>query len=302
MEWVETTAKTVDEAKELALDQLGVDAEDAEFEVLEEPRPGLFGRTRGEARVRARVRPTRPRPKVERRDRRRKNGEKAEKADKADKVDKVDNGTATDAAVRASGEPSPEPTRAKPQKAAKTGTSRAKTPAAPAAEKTETPVNDENNAPTVEDVTAEAEKFLHGLLDALGLEGKTAVHHDGEDIEVTLDGDNLGVLIGPRGTTLLAVQDLVRVASQRRIGDHHTRLRLDISGYREKRRAALARFAVEQADAVASSGEERILEPMPSADRKVIHDTLSGRTDVATRSEGEEPRRRIVIAPAASAD
>ena len=72
MEWVETTAKTVDEAKELALDQLGVDEADAEFEVLEEPRPGLFGRTRGEARVRARVRPTRPRPKMERRDRRRK--------------------------------------------------------------------------------------------------------------------------------------------------------------------------------------------------------------------------------------
>lgn len=296
MEWVETTAKTVEEAKELALDQLGVDAEDAEFEVLEEPRPGLFGRTRGEARVRARVRPTRPRPKVERRDRRKKNG---------DKTDKTDNVSSSESAVQTSSEQTPEPARAKPQRAAKASTPRAKTPAAPAtpaAEKTETPVNDENNAPTVEDVTAEAEKFLHGLLDALGLEGKTAVHRDGEDIEVTLDGDNLGVLIGPRGTTLLAVQDLVRVASQRRIGDHHTRLRLDISGYREKRRVALARFALEQADAVAASGEELILEPMPSADRKVIHDALSGRADVATRSEGEEPRRRIVIAPAASAD
>ena len=65
MEWVETTAKTIEEAKELALDQLGVAVDDAEFEVLEEPRPGLFGRTRGEARVRARVRPTKPRPKVD---------------------------------------------------------------------------------------------------------------------------------------------------------------------------------------------------------------------------------------------
>ena len=69
VEWVETTGKTVEEAKDAALDQLGVDEQDAEFEVVEEPRAGLFGRTRGEARVRARVRPTQPRPKVERRDR-----------------------------------------------------------------------------------------------------------------------------------------------------------------------------------------------------------------------------------------
>src|SRR6187431_531780 len=67
MEWVETTGKTVDEAKELALDQLGVVADDAEFEVLAEPKQGLFGRVRGEARVRARVRPTPVRPKQERR-------------------------------------------------------------------------------------------------------------------------------------------------------------------------------------------------------------------------------------------
>ena len=74
MEWVETTGRTVEEAKDAALDQLGADEQEAEFEVLEEPKSGLFGRLRQEARVRARVRPTRPRPKVERRDRRRKSG------------------------------------------------------------------------------------------------------------------------------------------------------------------------------------------------------------------------------------
>ncbi|CAB4705900.1 MAG: KH domain-containing protein [Actinobacteria bacterium] len=283
MEWVETTAKTIEEAKELALDQLGVAVDDAEFEVLEEPRPGLFGRTRGEARVRARVRPTKPRPKVERRDRRRKG------ADKPDQTD--DAAVAADVDTEAVEAPAPTP---KPRAA--------KTAARKPAKKTEEPVNDANNTPTVEAVAAEAEKFIHGLLGALGLEGTTAVRHDGEDIEVDVDGENLGVLIGPRGTTLLAVQDLVRVAAQRRIGDHTTRLRLDISGYREKRQAALARFAMEQADEVASTGEERGLEPMPSADRKVIHDALSIRTDVETRSEGEDPRRRVVIAPASSAN
>ena len=66
MEWVETTGDTLEEAKNAALDQLGVAEDEADFEIIEEPRPGLFGRTRGEARVRARVRPTTPRGKSER--------------------------------------------------------------------------------------------------------------------------------------------------------------------------------------------------------------------------------------------
>ena len=69
MEWVEITGRTVEEAKEAALDQLGVDTEDAEFEIVEEPKQGLFGRVRGQARGRARIRPTQPRPKAERRER-----------------------------------------------------------------------------------------------------------------------------------------------------------------------------------------------------------------------------------------
>ncbi len=67
MEWVETTGKTIEAAREAALDQLGVAADEAEFDVIEEPRPGLFGRVRGEARLRARVRPAQVRPKQERR-------------------------------------------------------------------------------------------------------------------------------------------------------------------------------------------------------------------------------------------
>src|SRR4028119_698690 len=77
MEWVETTGRTLEEAKEAALDQLGIADEDAEFDVVEEPRSGLFGRVRQEARVRARVRPSTPRPKNERRDRRRKGADGA---------------------------------------------------------------------------------------------------------------------------------------------------------------------------------------------------------------------------------
>src|SRR5207248_9092633 len=81
MEWVETTGKTVEDAKEAALDQLGVHEDDAEIEVVEEPRAGLFGRMRGEARVRARIMPTRPRPKAERGTRRRRRPEGARRSE-----------------------------------------------------------------------------------------------------------------------------------------------------------------------------------------------------------------------------
>ncbi|MEY2966526.1 MAG: hypothetical protein RLY50_576, partial [Actinomycetota bacterium] len=80
MEWVETTGKTLEEAKGIALDQLGVAEEEAEFEILDEPRPGLFGLTRGEARVRARVLPRSPRAKTDRRDRRSRGGADAQTA------------------------------------------------------------------------------------------------------------------------------------------------------------------------------------------------------------------------------
>jgi spoIIIJ-associated protein len=101
---------------------------------------------------------------------------------------------------------------------------------------------------------------------------------------------------------LLAIQDLARVAAQRRLGDHDTRLRVDVAGYREKRRTALERFAREVAELVKSSGVARSLEPMPSSDRKVVHDTLTTIDGVVSRSEGEDPYRRIIVSPVAGDD
>jgi spoIIIJ-associated protein len=99
---------------------------------------------------------------------------------------------------------------------------------------------------------------------------------------------------------LQAVQDITRVVSQRRTGDQQTRLRIDIGGYRAKRRDALGRFVTQVADEVVSTGTPRILEAMTSADRKIVHDALNGRTDITTHSEGDEPNRRVVISPAAA--
>jgi spoIIIJ-associated protein len=81
------------------------------------------------------------------------------------------------------------------------------------------------------------------------------------------------------------------------MGDHDTRLRIDIGGYRAKRREALSRFVTQVADEVVASGTARALEPMPSPDRKIVHDALTGRTDITTHSEGDDPNRRVVIVP-----
>jgi spoIIIJ-associated protein len=278
MEWVETTARSVDEAKELALDQLGVAEDDAEFEVLDEPKAGLFGRIRGEARVRARVRPTQARQKVDRRDRKRK------------KDDVAAEGSTTDV-VPADTADAPSELKA----------SRARAPRAPKvsagaadvdSETTETPARPESRS-----VGDEARRFVEELVHAFGLTGTAELVEDGDDLEVQVHGTELGLLVGPKGSTLQAVQDLARVASQRRLGDHDTRLRVDIGGYRVRRREALGRFATQVAGEVTSSGTARALEPMSSSDRKIIHDTLSEMAGVSTRSEGDDPNRRVVIDP-----
>jgi spoIIIJ-associated protein len=312
MEWVTTTGKTVDEAKERALDQLGVHMEDAEFEVLEEPKAGLFGRLKGEARVRARVRPAQVRQKLDRRDRKR--GDKSEKSEKSgDRPAKGERGEkAQDAAGDARPPREPRPPRQKqPKPVAAEGAAPAE-PRAPRAPRPprapKPPADDQQSNTTQQDskeqlmdahqVGEEATRFMTGLIEAFGYTGTVELVEDGDDLELRVHGEELGLLVGPRGTTLQAVQDLARVASQRRLGDHDTRLRVDVGGYRERRRAALGQFAQQMAAEVKTSGVARVLEPMSSADRKVIHDTLADLEGIATRSEGDDPYRRVIIAPA----
>lgn len=331
MEWVETTGKTVEEAKDLALDQLGVAEDDAEFEVVEEPRAGLFGRVRGSARVRARVRPTQPRPKLDRRDRRRRvDGSKSRPASPAvgeparpsasgararpprvarpadddagvaAHVAVVPDAVVTDGSVIATASDSPD---------ASTGDVPRRSGGSDRGRRTREPSGSagasrreegEQMSEQVEAVRVgeEAVRFIDGLLAAFGLEGTTELVTNDDELEVRVAGDNLGLLVGPRGTTLQAVQDLTRVAAQRRLGDRETRLRVDVGGYRERRRVALSKFAHQVAADVATTGEARALEPMSSADRKVIHDVLTDVSAVVTHSEGDDPNRRVIIAPA----
>lgn len=149
----------------------------------------------------------------------------------------------------------------------------------------------------VDEVRAAAVEFVEGLTEAFGFESTVEASVDGTEIEVRVAGESLGLLIGPGGRTLLGIQDLARVAAQRRLGDHETRLRIDVAGYREKRRVALERFAATVAEQVRDSGVARALDAMPSADRKVLHDALAAIDGVTSESDGEEPNRRVVVTP-----
>ena len=298
MEWVETTAKTLDAAREAALDQLGVAADEAEFDVIEEPRPGLFGRVRGEARLRARVRPAQVRPKQERRrSKRSASGSTAavtESTGPATSADEETPATTSSSSSSSSRRRSTTATSAKSKKTATTTTKPATT------NQESTMSNDERPESTVtpDEVGAAAVAFMEGLTAAFGAEGDVDVAIDGIELEVTVSGSELGLLVGPGGRTLNAVQDLARVAAQRRLGDHETRLRVDVAGYRERREAALTAFARDVAEQVRTSGTARSLEPMTSADRKVVHDALNEEDGVSSRSVGDDPDRRIIVEPA----
>lgn len=143
--------------------------------------------------------------------------------------------------------------------------------------------------------------FIEGLLDALGIDGsvnRTQVDDETIELDVVSESSDLGLLIGPKGQTLSSVHELARAVLQRRApGRHDGRVRIDIGGYRHRRREALARFVQDQATAVVESGVSRALEPMNAVDRKVVHDTVNEMEGVSTISEGLDPDRRVVIVP-----
>jgi len=283
VEWVEITSRTIEEAKEAALDQLGVDTDDAEFEILEEPKQGLFGRVRGQARVRARIRPTQPRPKVERRDRKRRGGSST----KADSPAPAAEAEAPEAVADSEGPPSSVGASAPRRSGGGSSSSN----------KGARPVSDTDV--DLEAHTAIVTDFLSGLIDAFGFEGQVESEIlDEETAEVRVEGSDLGLLVGPKGNTLSAVQELSRTVVHRRVpGTAAGRVRLDVAGYRQRRREALERFTRTVADEVKESGIQKALEPMAPADRKVVHDTVNEIDGVRTVSEGEEPRRRVVVVP-----
>lgn len=141
--------------------------------------------------------------------------------------------------------------------------------------------------------------FLDGLGQAMGLDVTTSSEMDGDVLLATMDGSEVGLLIGPRLGTLDSIQEITRSVLQRHAdGQEYAKVVVDVAGVRETRRTALATFVEDAARRVIDEGTEIAFEPMSSADRKVVHDTVAVLDGVASTSVGEDPRRHVVVGPA----
>jgi spoIIIJ-associated protein len=332
VDWIEVTARTVDDAKELALDRLGVVEDELEVEIVDEPRRGILGMGRGDARIRARVKPISREKPSDRKRRRRPNersgsggrgqggggGQGGGRGGSRGRSGERPRDTSTKAVADESQEAN-QPREANPSSARAPGSGGARRRrggrgrgtgggaarvapsssderAAEADDKVEAEVDVETVPVT--DQADHAARFTDELVRTMGFSASVRTEIDEDDVTVHIEGDGLGALVGPRGATIQALEEVVRAVVQHHAGGHSAWIHVDVAGYRERRRQALAEFARQVAAEVKETGEERAMEPMGAADRKVVHDTISDIAGVDTTSEGEDPRRRVVVLPA----
>ncbi len=138
--------------------------------------------------------------------------------------------------------------------------------------------------------------FIEELLESFDLEGEIAAEFNDTVLYVDINGDDLGSLIGRRGSTLAALAEITKTVVQRRTAAR-VRLHLDVQGYRARRREALEKYAMKLSNDVSRTGVEKALEPMPASERKIVHDAVARVDGVRSYSEGNEPKRNVVIGP-----
>ena len=263
-EFIDVTGKTEDEAISRALEQLGLDRDDVSVEVLERAKTGFLGIGSCPAKVR-----------VSYGDEESAAAEAKPEEKKAESVKK--------AAIKPAAEKRPAPEK-KPERPAKTPET--VKPAAPAVSLGEE-VNDEK---------AQAIRaFITGLLAQMDSQAVVKVYQPEKGrYKVILEGENLGGLIGRRGETLDAIQQLTSYSVNRTGG--RVRVQLDAEGYRDKREQSLQHLANKVAGKVVKYRRSVTLEPMNAYERHVIHTALQDVAGVTTYSTGVDPNRRVIVA------
>jgi spoIIIJ-associated protein len=142
-----------------------------------------------------------------------------------------------------------------------------------------------------------ARDFVSEVVAAMGMEADVELDQTEDGTwRVDVTGNEAGDLIGRYGDTINALQYLTTLVALRRSGEH-ARLLLDADGYRDRRQAALTELARSLAADVKASGQEAELDPLSAFERRIIHNSLLDHPDVITYSEGDEPDRRVIIAP-----
>jgi spoIIIJ-associated protein len=161
---------------------------------------------------------------------------------------------------------------------------------------------EEGDADELPEEPAERVRAMLGrVTQSLGLRASVDVVEDDEEIAATVNGEDLGLLIGKHGTTIDALQHLATRIAFRGDADRKTVV-IDAAGYRERREAALQRAADQAVEDAISYGRPVELEPMSAAERRIVHTYLRDHAEIQTHSEGDEPDRRLVVSPVRARD
>jgi spoIIIJ-associated protein len=149
-----------------------------------------------------------------------------------------------------------------------------------------------------EDPAMNVQELLERIADAAGVDANVEIHEDGDSLVAEFEGDSddLGLLIGHHGQTIDAIQHLAYRFAMKGTGERRPVV-VDAAGYRERRAVALRAAADQAAETAVNHRRAVPLEAMSALERKVIHEHLKMRRDVETYSEGQEPSRRLVVAP-----
>ncbi len=262
---VETTGPTVKEAVGRALLQLGVEADAVDVEVVAEPRKGLFGGVKPAV---VRVREKRSPAAME----------EPALTDPAP----APPATGTSQTI---GNDDPDP-HEEPEVT--------ETDTAAAAANSDQELSPEERLNQLDEEADLAADFVEGLLDRLDLPGDIEIEITEEQALLNLEDVGSGLLIGRRGATLDALQELVRCAVQRQT-ERRSRVRIDVEGYRARHVEKLRDRCREAIAQVRETGEPVRLDPMDAYERKLMHDLVAKTGGVTSSSEGAEPKRRVVI-------
>ena len=277
IKFIDMTGKTEDEAIRRALEQLGLERDDVSVEILERAKSGFLGIGGSPATVRVSYDDGQPEPKPE--------PVKPEPKSAAPKAEKkpVYCAEVLQKEVRA---------REKQEREAKRGERRAE-PKAEKAPREPAVLGEEVRDEKSEQIRT----FLSGLLEHMDAKAEVKVYEvEKNRYKVILEGEKLGALIGRRGETLDAIQQLTNYSINRGGESKRARVQIDAENYREKREESLERLAQKVAGKVVKYRRNVTLEPMNAYERHVIHAALQDHPDVTTFSTGTEPNRRIVVA------
>ncbi len=275
IKFVDMTGKTEDEAIRRALEQLGRERDDVSVEILERARSGFFGFGGSPATVRVSYDDGQPEPKQEK-----KKPEEKPAAPAAEKRPVYCAEVLQKKEVRAKNRPERESRRGERP-------ARAEKPAREPVDLGEE-VHDEKSE--------QVRVFLNGLLEHMDAKAEVKVYEvEKGRYKVILEGEKLGALIGRRGETLDAIQQLTNYSINRGGESKRARVQIDAENYREKREESLERLAQKVAGKVVKYRRNVTLEPMNAYERHVIHTALQDTQYVTTFSIGTEPNRRVVV-------